>query len=152
MHNALAVRDALHHPETSGRLAVRTNRTPRPKFNEHEVAAYRLWCREADAREQLRHADHNSKLTRMVGGRGGKVLTDNGWVIPNGPLNPRVIDQDTPPMTTREVMKERQVQLEVAEAADNHEYAVRTADMWNFAKLYRGWGLDIRFYFESING
>jgi len=144
------VDQASRDVQTSARLAVQHINLPIEAFaNPHEVAAYRLWQREcATAAANIAFKRAAKSPLR----RGGLVLTDKGWEIPTGPLNPRVIEHDPKPMTEAEAAFEAQVQAEVAAFSDAHEHAVKRADIHQFQRFYREWQLPIRFYFEPVNG
>lgn len=122
-----------------------------PDFNPHERVAYALWTREA--KEAAIAADRQRAQQLIAQGRvrGGMVLTENGWEIPSGPLNPRIVDQATEALTPYEQAREDAIQAQVAHVAADHEHAVRGGDMWEFQRMYREWELPIRFYFEPLN-
>lgn len=127
----------------SGRYV--TNRAPLPEFTPQEATAYALWCEEASEAAAKRNLARAEQLERKPGMR-GKVLTENGWEIPSGPLNPRVIDQASGALTAYDRAREAAIQAEVATVAADHEHAVRSGDMWEFQRMYRDGELPERFY------
>lgn len=134
------------------RHAIRHYDAPVPRFaNAHEAVAYALWERESKAADLIRQGTHNAALERKIGGRGGMVLTENGWEIPIGDHNPRVIEHDPKPMTAYEAAAEAQIQSEVKAFADSHEQTLKAYDRRDFLRMYRTWQLPIRFYFEPVN-
>jgi hypothetical protein len=137
-------------PGELGRLV--TNRRGLPGLNPHEAVAYRLWCKEAKAAALERDRARAAQLRAAGRVQGAMILTENGWELPSGPLNPRVIDQASHALTPYEAATEAAIQAQVNAAAADHEHAVLAGDMWDFQRMYREWELPIRFYFEPLNG
>ena len=120
---------------------------PVPDFaNTHEEIGYALWCKESKEIERAEHAAFNARAIDRVGR--GKVLTDKGWEIPTGKLNPRLIEHDPKPITGFEARYEDEVQRQVKAVADSHEYAVKRGDIVDFIERYRKWDLPFRFYWN----
>lgn len=66
--------------------------------------------------------------------RGGAVLTDEGWVLPTGPLNPRVIDQPGEAVLDLAAQREQEhTDAEVDDTRVEHEQSVLAEDIWLFA-------------------
>lgn len=142
MQNALVAK----HPEIPGeRGRFVTRRRAQPTFTEAERVAYELWCKEAKAAAAAADQKRGEEL-KTSGRMKGLVLTENGWEVPTGPLNPRIIEHETTLPTPYEAAYEAAIQRYVAGVAEDHEHAVKVADMWAFQQLYRDRALPERFY------
>lgn len=97
----------------------------------HAVACYFDWRRQYAARvrdEEFAKAK-DSRVGRSLA-RTGAVLTNEGWVIPTGPLNPRIIDQPgTTMMSPREIEEQARNDEEVRQQRADHELAVLYEDL-----------------------
>jgi hypothetical protein len=88
----------------------------------HAVGCYFDWRKHYAAEQRKREG-----IGRVWGGR---VLTEQGWVIPSGPLNPRIIDQaGTDVMSPRDIAEQERTDAEVDDTRVEHELAVLNEDM-----------------------
>lgn len=101
------------------------------------VACYFDW-RKHYAAEQLRRElmANPAKYRRLHAA--GAVLTENGWVIPTGPENPRILEEPGDALITAEdAALQARNDAEVAQAREDHEAAVLYEDMAIFSMQWR---------------
>lgn len=104
----------------------------------HAVACYFDWRKHyaAKVRDEEFAKAKASRAGRVLA-RTGAVLTDEGWVIPSGPSNPRIIDQAGDELVSAaDVRRQEQVDAEVDDVRVEHETSVLAEDLFVFGRQW----------------
>lgn len=95
----------------------------------HAVACYFDWRRHYALKVMSEQA---TKAANSVAGRnlrkGGAVLTAEGWVLPTGRFNPRIIDAETNALI-EDIERQVRIDAEVDNVRVDHETAVLAEDL-----------------------
>jgi hypothetical protein len=97
----------------------------------HAVGCYFAWREHYAAKQRAAEGIGRRR-------RDGSVLTEQGWLLPRGALNPRILEEPgTALMSPREVAEQERIDAEMRWQQGEHETAVLHEDLAVFGMQWR---------------